>query len=77
MIGEGRDRYALAARISGAWAAFARTGNPSHKGLPPWRPFDADRRATMLFDNECRLEDDPHREERLAIAAIQGSRRCG
>jgi para-nitrobenzyl esterase len=77
MIGDGRDRYALAGKISGAWAAFAHTGNPNHKGLPPWRPFDANRRTTMLFDNECRAEDDPHREERLAIVATQGNRSRG
>ena len=33
MTGSGEDRYALASKISGAWVAFARTGNPSQKGL--------------------------------------------
>jgi para-nitrobenzyl esterase len=67
MTGRGQDRYALAERVSGAWVAFARSGNPNHKGLPQWNPFNAEQRPTMVFDNECNAVDDPHREERLAI----------
>jgi para-nitrobenzyl esterase len=70
MTGTGQDRYALAAQMSGAWVAFARTGNPNHKGLPHWDAFDAQRRPTMVFDRECRAVDDPHREERVAIQTI-------
>ena len=33
MTGTGQDRYALQEKMSGAWAAFARSGNPNHKGL--------------------------------------------
>lgn len=65
VVGEGREQYALADRMSGAWAAFARTGNPNHPGLPDWQPFSADRRATMIFNNECRAVNDPYRDERL------------
>jgi para-nitrobenzyl esterase len=77
MIGNGADRYALAEKISGAWVAFARTGNPNHKGLPAWRPFNAQSRPTMVFDNECGCVDDPHGEERLAIASLQGNQTRG
>jgi carboxylesterase type B len=48
-----------------AWAAFARAGNPSHSDIPDWPPYDPHRRATMILDAECRVVDDPHREERL------------
>ena len=34
LTGSGEDRYALAERMSSAWAAFARSGNPNHAGLP-------------------------------------------
>jgi para-nitrobenzyl esterase len=34
MTGEGKDRYPLQDRMSAAWTAFARSGNPNHKGLP-------------------------------------------
>lgn len=71
MTGTGQDRYALQAKMSGAWAAFARSGNPNHKGLPNWLKFNVDQRATMIFDNECKVVDDPHKEERLALAALR------
>ena len=56
--------------MSAAWSAFARTGNPNVKGLPHWPAFTADQRATMVFDNETKLVNDPYKEERLAIAAL-------
>jgi para-nitrobenzyl esterase len=74
VLGERRDRYALADKMAKAWVAFARTGNPNHSGLPKWQPFDAERRSTMMFNTECRAVDDPYREERLAIAATQAAR---
>jgi para-nitrobenzyl esterase len=75
VVGEGSDRHALADRMSGAWVAFARSGNPNHDGLPKWEPFTGEKRATMILDNECRAVNDPYREERLAIAAAQPARR--
>jgi para-nitrobenzyl esterase len=70
MTGSGADRQALADKMSAAWAAFARTGNPNAKGLPHWPAFTADQRATMIFNDECKLVNDPYKEERLAIAAL-------
>jgi len=70
MTGSGQNRYALSDKMSAAWAAFARTGNPNAKGLPRWPAFTADRRATMIFNDECKLVDDPFKEERLAIASL-------
>jgi len=73
VVGDGADRQALADKMSSAWVAFARTGNPSHKGLPKWEAFTADKRATMIFNNECRAVNDPYREERLAVAGAQAA----
>jgi para-nitrobenzyl esterase len=70
MTGSGEDRYALEDKISTAWVQFARTGNPNHKGLPKWPEFKEPERATMIFNNECRVLNDPNREERLALRAI-------
>ncbi len=56
----------LADRVSEAWLAFARTGNPSHPGLPNWPAYEPARRSTMLFDEECRVVEDPDAEEREA-----------
>jgi para-nitrobenzyl esterase len=74
VVGDGADRHALADKMSRAWVAFARTGNPNHQGLPKWEPFTADKRATMMFNNECRAVTDPYREERLGVAAAQPGR---
>jgi para-nitrobenzyl esterase len=73
MTGAGKQRYPLATAMSGAWVAFARTGNPSHPGLPPWQPFDPERRATMVFDQRPRLVNDPYGDERRAMAAARAS----
>src|SRR5499427_866549 len=64
MTGTGEDRYALQEKMSGAWAAFARSGNPNHKGLPNWPAFNTDTRATMILDNECKAAKDPYGAER-------------
>jgi para-nitrobenzyl esterase len=71
MTGSGADRYPLQDKMSAAWAAFARTGNPNHKGLPTWPKFNTDQRATMVFDNQCKVVNDPHGEERLALASLR------
>jgi len=71
MTGNGDDRYALEDKMSSAWVAFARNGNPNHKGLPNWPAYDTGRRATMFFDNECKVVIDPRREARLALTSFQ------
>jgi para-nitrobenzyl esterase len=74
IVGNGPDRQALADSMSRAWVAFARSGDPNHAGLPRWEPFSADRRATMMLNNECRLVRDPYGDERLALDAIIAAR---
>jgi len=71
MTGAGNDRYPLAHRMSAAWAAFARSGNPNHADLPNWPAFTTADRATMIFGKECRVVNDPNREERIALKAIR------
>jgi len=74
VVGSGQERYALAGKMSNAWAAFARTGNPNHKGLPNWAPYSTGQRATMVFDNDCKALNDPRREERLALSNLNSGR---
>jgi para-nitrobenzyl esterase len=71
MTGSGQDRYALQDKMSAAWANFARTGNPNHSGLPNWPAFKNSDRATMVFNDECKVVNDPYREERLALNALR------
>jgi para-nitrobenzyl esterase len=66
------DAAPLADQVSDAWLAFARTGDPNTRGLPRWPAFDAERRATMVFDTASAVADDPLREQRLAMFAAKG-----
>jgi para-nitrobenzyl esterase len=57
----------LSRQLSGAWAAFARTGNPSQKGLT-WPAYTLRERATMIFDGaRSEVINDPDREERVML----------
>ncbi|MCE5260297.1 MAG: carboxylesterase family protein, partial [Chloroflexi bacterium] len=49
----------LSDQMSDAWLAFARTGNPNHPGLPEWPAYQPTDGATMVFDDPCRVADDP------------------
>ena len=64
--GNGPEAQALARRMATAWANFARTGNPSQPGLP-WPAFTPDRCPTMVFDNACRMVDDPDGDARKLL----------
>ncbi len=55
----------LSRQISGAWAAFARGGDPNHAQLPAWPAYTLSQRATMFFDAaRSQVVDDPDSEER-------------
>ena len=61
---------ALADKVSAAWVAFARTGNPNASSLPKWPAYSAASRDTMLFNNTSRVEQDPDRGPRLAMEQV-------
>ena len=61
------EARALSARMADAWIAFARTGDPNHKGLPHWPPVSATAIPNMLFDGVCTVREDPDRAERAAL----------
>jgi len=71
MVGDGRDRYGVAEAMSTAFMTFARTGKPGAPGLPEWTAYDPARRATMVFNVETRLVNDPHGDERRALEALR------
>ena len=71
MTGAGNSRYALAHKMSAAWAAFARQEIRIIPDLPNWPAFTLKDRATMILNNECKVVNDPNREERLALKAIR------
>jgi para-nitrobenzyl esterase len=69
-VGDGKDRQPLADKMSAAWMAFAATGKPATKLLPEWPAFNLENRPTMVFNNQCKVVNDPYREERLVIQTI-------
>ena len=66
--GNGPEAQALATKMATAWANFARTGNPGQPGLE-WEAFDPVRCQTMVFDNGCRMVDDPEGAVRKILLA--------
>ena len=63
---------ALAGRMSTAWTAFARSGNPGTADLPHWPVYARDTRQAMLFDNESRIVRDHDRGPRLVMEDVLG-----
>ena len=57
--------------MSAAFASFARSGNPNHADLPSWPAFNTQAYPTMVFGNDCKVLNDPNREERLALKALR------
>jgi para-nitrobenzyl esterase len=67
LTGGGPEAMALADKVSDAWIAFARAGDPNTGKLPHWPKFDAKDRSTMVINNESKVVKDPIREQRLAM----------
>lgn len=55
------DNKKLAEQLSSAWVSFAATGNPNNKNLPEWRPYDTDKRSTLVFAETTKTQDDPRK----------------
>jgi para-nitrobenzyl esterase len=64
LLGLAPSAARLSRRMQRAWINFARSGDPGHERLPEWRPYDPERRVTMLFGRECHPEGAPLEEER-------------
>jgi len=67
LTGGGPGPRALAANVSQAWIHVARSGNPNHGGIPNWPAFSAESCPTMIFDSQCKLQNNPDKEERQAL----------
>src|SRR5882672_1851196 len=72
MTGTLQSRYALATKVSTAFANFARSGDPNGaKGLPQWPKFDTKTRATMVLNDESVVTNDPFGAERQMLAKLR------
>lgn len=61
-------------RLASAWVAFAKTGDPNNSQIPRWPAYDAPTRATMVFDTDTRVENDPRGEIRKFWEAMPPAR---
>lgn len=68
MSGGGPAAEELSADMQAAWAAFARSGDPSNARTGPWRTWDPDARATMVLGTGRTMVDAP-RDEELGVWA--------
>ena len=71
-VGNGPDLQPLADKVSGAWTAFARTGNPNTSLTPKWPAYNTDQRATMIIDDEWKVVNDPRHDVRLVMQSLKG-----
>jgi len=58
------EERALWARFANTWVAMAKNANPNNFKIPNWPAYDSQTRATMIFDKEVRVENDPRSEIR-------------
>ncbi len=66
MTGATPQAARLAAKVSDAWIALARSGDPNaaQNALPQWKPYGLAERSTLLIDTNSHLAADPERQER-------------
>jgi para-nitrobenzyl esterase len=64
MSGVSPEAQKVADHMSAAWLNFAKTGDPG------WPAYHAATRATMIFDVESRVVQDPDRELRVLLAKL-------
>jgi para-nitrobenzyl esterase len=67
MVGPGPEPQRVADLMSSAWIAFARAGNPNTDELPQWPAYDVNHRATMVFNVDSKVQNDPYSEIRQIL----------
>jgi para-nitrobenzyl esterase len=65
IAGNTAEARKLAEIIGSSIIAFGKTGNPNCDKVPNWPAYTKDSRSTMIFNTECRMENDPTSELRL------------
>jgi para-nitrobenzyl esterase len=62
--GTGLDARKAAYAMSETFISFARTGDPNNAAIPRWDRYTLPERATMMFDANSQVENDPRADER-------------
>ena len=70
LISKMPSAYAMEEKISTTWVAFARTGNPNNPKIPAWPLYSEANRETLLFNDQCRVVNDPQQAARLAMEKV-------
>jgi para-nitrobenzyl esterase len=68
--GDDADTRRVSQQMADAFIALARHGDPNHAGLAHWDPYTPPARATMLFDRQSRLVNDPRGAERRLFERV-------
>ena len=66
----GTELQELSLQMQHAWLAFARTGDPSHDGLPHWPVANSADRPAMRFDLTRELLHDHDGDQRALWEGI-------
>ena len=64
VLGAGSEARQLARSMQESWVSFARGGRPESTSLPAWEPYNAQRRATLVFGRRPHLAFAPAEDER-------------
>jgi para-nitrobenzyl esterase len=64
------DGRLMCDRLAATWVAFAKTGDPNNAAIPHWPRYDRADRATMIFNTDMRVENDPRGEIRRFWSAL-------
>ena len=59
-----QETETLSGIMMDTWIAFAKTGDPNNPAIPALSPYSVNKRATVLFDKEVKVVDDPYGQER-------------
>lgn len=60
----------MAKIFSNSIATFAKTKNPQISEIPKWNKYKLENRQTMIFDEVCKLENDPRSFERKLFEKV-------
>ena len=71
-VGADEAAQALGRGMRSAWAAFARSGDPSTIEFGPWPRYELDERMTMILDSDPNPAADPLRNERSMWGPVGG-----
>ncbi len=60
------ETLSLSEKMMDTWISFVYNGNPNHKNIPELPPYNKEKRSTIIFDKDVKVEEDPYGNERMA-----------